>query len=305
METLPMILQKSTEYSNFKRRFKRSIFKKLTRKSLNVFLRGGDIISVDPLLEGAHEHALTKFIGNCAENGMSDFFIDVGANIGLTSCQNGNGFKKVYCFEPNPLCVNILKTNLAISLSKGDFKIFDFALGDEDGEFDLYVPKHNWGGAFVKDGNDYADDVLGKKDGFEGINSDNYILNTVKVKNSEVVFTDLFASIVEKNLHNGLIKIDVEGFERKVLLAIANTVPSSMNVSIVFENWDPSFDLIEIKNAFKNRSVSLLKFKRSIYGTNKSKLRKYFEFILFGEKTHLESIEGDETIIGDIVLMLK
>jgi len=300
-----MILQKSTEYSNFKRRLKRSIFKKLTRKSLNVFLRGGDIISRDPLLEGAHEHALTKFICNCAENGMSDFFIDVGANIGLTSCQNGNGFKKVYCFEPNPLCVNILKTNLAISLSKGDFKIFDFALGDEDGEFDLYVPKYNWGGAFVKDGNDYADDVLGKKDGFEGINSDNYILNTVKVKNSEVVFTDLFASIVEKNLHNGLIKIDVEGFERKVLLAIANTVPSSMNVSIVFENWDPSFDLIEIKNAFKNRSVSLLKFKRSIIGTNKSKLRKYFEFILFGEKTHLERIEGDETIIGDIVLMLK
>ena len=300
-----MILQKSTSYSLLKRRFEHSVFRKITRKRLNIFLRGGDIISKGPLIDGIHERPLTKFISNSAENGMSDFLIDIGANIGLTSCQNGNSFKKVYCFEPNPLCVNILKTNLAISLSKIDFKIFDFALGDEDGEFDLFIPKHNWGGAFVKDGNDYADDVLGKKDGFEGINSDNYIVNSVKVKNSEVVFSDLFASILEKNLYNGLIKIDVEGFERKVLLAIANTLPSSMNVSIVFENLNPSFDLIEIKNAFTNRSISLLKFKRSTIGTNKSKLRKYFEFILFGEKTHLERIEGDETIIGDIVLMLK
>ena len=236
---------------------------------------------------------------------MSDFLIDIGANIGLTSCQNGDGFKKVYCFEPNPLCVNILKTNLAISLRNDDFTIFDFALGDDDGEFDLYVPKHNWGGAFVKDGNEYADDVLGGKDGFEGINTDNYIVNTVKVKNSEVVFSDLFTSILEKKLYNGLIKIDVEGFERKVLLAIANTLPSSMNVTIVFENWDPSFDLIEIKNAFKNRSVSLLKLKRSIINTNKSKLRKYFEFILLGEKNQLVRIEDDETIIGDLILMLN
>lgn len=300
-----MILKKTTPYSFLKRRFVFSVFRKLTRKSLNIFLRGGDIISLGPLIDGIYERPLTKFISNSAENGMSDFLIDIGANIGLTSYQNGNDFKKVYCFEPNPLCVNILKTNLAISLSKGDFKIFDFALGDEDGEFDLYVPKHNWGGAFVKYGNDYADNVLGKKDGFEGINSDNYIINSVKVKNSEVVFSDLFASILENNLYNGLIKIDVEGFERKVLLAIANTLPSNMNVSIVFENWDPSFDLIEIKKAFKNRSVSFLKFKRSIIRTNKSKLRKYFEFIFFGEKTHLERNEGDETIIGDIVLMLN
>jgi len=300
-----MFLEKSTPFSFLKRRFEHSVFRKLTRKSLNIFLRGGDIISQGPLIDGIHESLITKFIGNIAENGMSDFLIDIGANIGLTSCQNGNGFKKVYCFEPNPLCVNILRTNLAISLSKGDFKIFDFALGDEDGEFDLYVPKHNWGGAFVKDGNDYADDVLGKKDGFEGINLDNYIVNSVNVKNSEVVLSDLFASILEKHLYNGVIKIDVEGFERKVLLAIANTLPSSINVAIVFENWDPSFDLIEIKNSFKNRSVSLLKFKKSITGTNKSRLRKYFEFILSGEKTHLERIEGDETIIRDIVLMLK
>tara|TARA_B100001093_G_scaffold77393_1_gene68418 strand:+ start:617 stop:1519 length:903 start_codon:yes stop_codon:yes gene_type:complete len=300
-----MILSKSSPYSFLKRYFFFSAFRKLTRKSLNVFLKGGDIISQGPQIEGVWEDCLTKFIGNTAEKGMSDFLIDVGANIGLTSCQNGNSFKKVYCFEPNPLCVNILKTNLAISLSKGVSKIFDFALGDEDGEFDLYVPKHNWGGAFLKDGNDYSKDILGKKDDFEGINEENYIINKVNVKNSEVVFKDLFAAILDGNLYKGVIKIDVEGLERKVLLAIANTLPSSLNVSIVFENWDPNFDLIEIKSAFKSRSISCFKFKRSIAGTNKAKLRKYFEFILFGEETKLAIIEGDEKIIGDIVLMVQ
>ena len=300
-----VFLSKSTPYSFLKKRFFLKVFQKLTRKSHNIFLRGGDIISQSPQIEGMHEPALTKFIDNNAKNGLSDFLIDVGANIGLTSCQNGNKFKKVYCFEPNPLCVNILKTNLAISLNKSVSKIFDFALGDEDGEFDLYVPKHNWGGAFVKVGNDYSEDVLGKKDGFETINIENYIVNTVKVKNSEVTFNNLFASIINENLYKGVIKVDVEGFERKVLLAIAKTLPSTLNVAIVFENWDPTFDLIEIKSAFKTRSVSCLKFKRSIVGTSKSTLKKYFEFILFGEKTTLVNIEVDDEIIGDLVIMVE
>ncbi len=300
-----MILQKITPYSFLKNRFLYRVFRKLTRKSLPVFLRGGDLISEGAMIEGIWESCLTKFIENTAERGLSDFLIDIGANIGLTSCQNGKSFKKVYCLEPNPLCVNILKTNLAISLSKGKYEVLDFALGDEDGKLDLYIPKHNWGGAFIKHGNDYSEEVLAKKDGFKGINADNYIVNKVKVMNSEVAFNDLFASILDENLCNGVIKIDVEGFERKVLLAIANTLPSSLNVAIVFENWDPSFDLIEIKNAFKNRSLSFFKFKRSIIGTKKSKFRKYFEFILFGEKTKLSIIESDEKIIGDIVLMLK
>ena len=160
------------------KKFLYKFFKKITYQSLNIFLRGGDIISVDPQIFGVHEEVLTKYINYVAENGSRDFLIDIGANIGLSSCQNGNKFKKVYCFEPNPLCVNILKTNLAISLNEGAFKIFDFALGNEDGLFDLYIPKHNWGGAFVRNSNDYSDEVLGRKDGFESISEKNYLINS-------------------------------------------------------------------------------------------------------------------------------
>lgn len=164
-------------------------------------------------------------------------------------------------------------------------------MGQKDGKLDLYIPKHNWGGAFIKSGNDYKDEILCKKDGFEEINKENYIVNTVKVKNSEDTFKDLFTSIMSQNLYNGVIKIDVEGFERKVLFALANTLPSSLNIAIVFEKWGPHFIFIKLKNSFKNRTVSLLKIKGSIIGTSKSKLRKYYEFILFGEKTKLENIK--------------
>ena len=300
-----MLLIKNTPYDSFKRRLSNSIYKRITRKSLNIFLRGGDIISRGPMIDGVYEGPLTKFIHNSAENGLSDFLIDIGANIGLTSCQNGNSFKKVYCIEPNPLCVNILRTNLAISLTKNDSEIFDFALGDEDGEIDLYVPKHNWGGAFVKDGNDYSEDILSKKDDFEGINSDNYIISTVKVKNSGVVFKDLFTTIIDKNLYKGVIKIDVEGFERKILLSIANSLPSSLSVVIVFENWDPGFDLNEIKNSFNTRTVDCFKFKNSLNDKSKSKLKKYFEKKLLGNNVTLESIESDEVVIGDIILRVE
>jgi FkbM family methyltransferase len=300
-----MTSYKLTPFNYLKKLFAVKFLEILTRKSPNIFLRGGDIISFNTQIEGIHEPFLKELIDNTAENGFSDFLIDIGANIGLTSSQSGNKFKKVYCFEPNPLCVNILKTNLTISLNKNDIEIFDFALGDVDGEFDLYVPKHNWGGAYVRDGNDYSEDVLSKKDRFNKFNKENYIVNRVKVKNSKDAFKDLFSSINDKNLCKGVIKIDVEGFERKVLLGIANTLPSSLNVVIVFENWDTNFDLNEIKSAFKSRSVSYLKLRHSIFGTNKTKLKKIFEFILFGNKTTLTSFEGDETLAGDIVIMVE
>tara|TARA_Y100000589_G_scaffold29074_1_gene24174 strand:+ start:460 stop:1368 length:909 start_codon:yes stop_codon:yes gene_type:complete len=301
---MTLYLKHYTVLDFIKQKFFYKIFKKITKKSLTIFMRGGDIISVSPQISGSHEDVLTTYLNKLAAEGASDFLIDIGANIGLTSCQNGNNFLKVYCFEPNPLCVNILKTNLAISLSEKKAEIFDFALGDNDGEFDLYVPKHNWGGAFVKNNNEYSEDVLGKKDGFENINEDNYFIKTVKVKNSEICFANLFSSLISNNLMNGVIKIDVEGYEKKVLMAIAKTLPSSIKLSIIFENWSPDLDLDEIQNFFKDRLVSRFKFKRSIKDSKRSKLRKYLEFLFFGEKTTLVKSECNEVVIGDIIFRI-
>jgi len=300
-----MLLSKSTPYSFIKRHLSVWLFQILTRKSFKVFLRCGDEISLGPQIDGIHEAPLTNFINKFADEGFSDFMIDIGANIGLTSCQNGNKFKKIYCFEPNPMCVNILKTNLEISLSESVSEVFDFALGEKDGDCDLFVPRLNWGGAFIRHGNDYPEEVLSKKDGYESINEENYIVNKVKVRNSVEVFKNLFASILADNLNKGIIKIDVEGYERKVLLSISKILPPDISVIVVFENWDPMFNLNEIKDSFKNRKVNFFKFERSIKGTSKSKLRKLLEYIFFGEIISLTDIKGSEVIVGEIVIRLE
>ncbi len=119
------------------------------------------------------------------------------------------------------------------------------------------------------------------------------------------LFTNLFSSLISNNLTNGVIKIDIEGHEKMVLLAIAKTLPASIKVSIIFENWSPDLDLNEIQKSFKERLVRCFKFERSIKDTNKSKLRKFFEFLTFGEKTYIVKNKNNESIIGDVILRIQ
>ena len=131
-------------------RIRRKLFERLTRKSVNYFLRGKDIISVGPLVNGFHEPICTKLIGHYAWHDYGDFLIDIGANIGLTTCQNGHDFARVVCFEPNPMCAHILKVNTEIALPKGRVEIHEFGLGEMVVLLELWIPKHNWGGAFIR-----------------------------------------------------------------------------------------------------------------------------------------------------------
>ena len=66
------------------------VLKKISSKKSDFFLRVKDIISHRPIVSGIHEPELTELINFYSENGYSDFFIDIGANIGITSCQNGS-----------------------------------------------------------------------------------------------------------------------------------------------------------------------------------------------------------------------
>jgi FkbM family methyltransferase len=271
---------------------------------MSIFLRGNDMISFGPLINGTHEPAHVKLISKYTKDGFSDFFLDIGANIGLSSCQSGNKFQKVICIEPNPLCANILKTNLSISLKENAFEVYEHALGNADGEFELYIPKYNWGGAFVKNSNGYSDEILRSKDGFDSFDRKNYSFSKVKVKNSETFFINFFSSLAVEGLTKGVIKIDVEGYERMILLALAKTLPSTFKVIIIFENWNPDFKIDEIKNSFSNKSIDCFRISRSIIGTDKSRLNKFIDLILFGDKTVLSKCV-DGRVIGDIVLQIE
>lgn len=67
----------------------------------------------------------------------SDVFYDVGANVGLYSCLVGSAAPEcsIYSFEPHPTNVEALKQNLQLNDVAGT--IFQMALSDEDGTFEL------------------------------------------------------------------------------------------------------------------------------------------------------------------------
>jgi hypothetical protein len=108
-----------------------SLFKKLTRHAMPVFVRGGDLISIQPMVWGEYEPEVVELIKYWADSNYSDFFLDIGANIGLISCQVGHLFKQLHLFEPNPDCLSLLKINLKSMLRNQETHLHPYALGSQ------------------------------------------------------------------------------------------------------------------------------------------------------------------------------
>jgi hypothetical protein len=130
-------------------------------------------------------------------------------------------------------------------------------LGDQDKNTVLTVPKGNWGGAFINDeSNTYDQDILAQKDQFEKISDENYVSVDISIRKTESVLSELFQKLAATNLTSGVIKIDVEGYEAAVLRGLAESLPAEFKVMVVFESWDPDFDMDGIVKLFKDRAVA-------------------------------------------------
>jgi FkbM family methyltransferase len=237
--------------------YKAKLFHLLTAKSLPLFFRAGDTISTDPQVFGYWEVHIKGLIDHYAQEGFGDFFIDIGANIGLTSCQSGNAFSEVHCFEPNPDCFSILKINTKLSLSRPLVFLNNFGLGAEAVQSNLYLPRGNWGGGFIHDeNNSYTDSEIGEKDGYEGFSADNYDVMPIKIESANEKLSYLFESLLAKNLTSGFIKIDVEGYEPLIVKSIAQTIPKDFRAVMLFECWTKDFDAQPLIDIFKGRATA-------------------------------------------------
>lgn len=247
---------------------------------------------------------MSAFITDCAKCGYSDFLIDIGANIGLISCQTGSHFDMVHMFEPNPLCVHILSVNASISLDPDRFKIHPVGIGSEQAELILTVPKSNWGGAFLKtDGNSYSVEVLAQKDGFSSFDASNYFDVDVEIVDAIVELKNLFAGLRDSGKMAGVIKIDVEGMEITVLNAIALTIPADVKAIIVFENWDNSFDPKRLVSSFGGRARLLVLDRLRPWPEGARNLRKIIGLLFYQRlSTQLVPWEAASGLTGDLVL---
>jgi len=148
-----------------------------------------------------------KEIVNLIKNIITDGNVyDVGAHYGFYSSLFSTLTEgTVYSFEPNPYCLKVLKKNLEIN-NFNKVKLFDFGLGDEEKGVEMSIILDNLARST-------CEDKL----------KDRYEKGEHKIEKVRVGIRVL------DNLNlpePKLVKIDVEGFEVKVIKGMAKTIGS-------------------------------------------------------------------------------
>ena len=166
------------------------------------------IIARDFASSGNYEQAIIEWIASFMD--PSKIFLDIGAHVGTYSLYFAPRCAGVHAFECSPKTFNYLCANIA--LRELDYKIIPHrtALGNKNGMTPYYIRSPTDGG-----GN-------GCKDFGDGS-------ATVDVP---VTMLDSF------NLTNvGMIKLDVEGYEKCVLEGAIETIRSNGYPKLLFECW--------------------------------------------------------------------
>lgn len=237
--------------------YSQRIYKRLVNKNANFYLKPNDIISHRPTLFGYHESLIEKLIDKTSAK-HSHFFLDLGANIGLTSSLVGNSFQRVDCVEPNELVFNILKTNLAMNLNSNNYHCHMIGLGKDDETMNLIVPKDNFGGAFVEKDNKLS---LNKKNEM----SKQFLDIKVEIVCSKNWLKAYFLKLKKLNLSKGVVKIDVEGYEEIIFDSLIATLPKNFELVVIMENWFEHFPINKFTTPNHNFDWYYLKKKKRLF----------------------------------------
>lgn len=209
------------------------------------FLKPDDLISEGPLLGKSHDEEVVEALQHFGKK-FPGLFLDIGANIGLMGMAMAGIARRIECIEPNPLIANILRTNLALHCD--NVAIHQYALGPRDGSFTLLVPRGNMGGAFIRDGNEYSEEELWRKEGGRGFNASDLLQYAVDVRS----FSSGLAMLDAVTDAGAVVKIDVEGFETQIAAAILQYFPGLIRASrlvILLECHDRS-RVVELAEQF-------------------------------------------------------
>ena len=197
---------------------------------------------------GAFEPHILFLIRDILTTQVNPIFLDIGCNVGQHSLFASQYANQVHAFDPFPQVLERLEKNISINQLK-NIRIHQVGVGAANEEKKFFLPPEtNLGkGSFVEDFN--AANQQGPT--FKIVNGDEYL---------QAQHVDNFQ----------LIKIDVEGFEKAVLLGLQNTL-ERLRPSIIMEVTK------NISSSFQN-SAELMKLLPPNYSClliNKARRKHY------------------------------
>jgi FkbM family methyltransferase len=152
---------------------------------------------------GAYEKYLLFLMRDIVKEKHNPIFIDIGANVGHHSLFMSKFCQEVHAFEPYDRVKVILMSKLSLNKCSNVI-VHNFGLGAKNEFLDFYAP-------------------VGRNIGTGSFMAEHAQNNNIKIGKLEIVQGDSYIS--KLNLKKiDLIKIDVEGFEKYVLLGLMDTL---------------------------------------------------------------------------------
>lgn len=143
----------------------------------------------------------------------NDYFIDIGANLGYYTLLAAYKIKNkgiCYSFDPNPVAFDILKAHVTLNRIK-NVKLFNCALHDENTQIKMTWANTESGGGNIRN------------------QTKKYDKTNVKATKGDTILCDISPDVV------GIVKIDTEGSEMKVLNGMKKFVETHLNFKYIIE----------------------------------------------------------------------
>ncbi len=171
-------------------------------------------IARDFAMHGNYEQSIIQWATTLID--PTKVFLDIGAHVGTYSLAFAKVCAGVHSFECSPRTFNYLCANIALQNLDSKITPHRTALGSETGTIPYYLRSPVDGG-----GNSCMD-----------------------FKDKDCASVDVPVTTLDSfGLRNiGMIKIDVEGFETKVLLGARETLKANNYPRLLFESWKPERD---------------------------------------------------------------
>jgi FkbM family methyltransferase len=214
-------------------------------KNVRLFINIKDPIDKIIFYRNEYEEKQIKFLSDWIKKNKPNIFIDIGANFGVYSLRISKLFKmlKVITFEPVLTTFNKLKMNIKINNLGKRIKTYNVGLSNVNGLKKMVALKRR---NYVQSGG-FSFNIPKRKLTDEEITQYNKTIKgdeVLKFKKKKIV-----------------VKIDVEGYENKVLLGIKNLLKNN-KILLQIEIFDDNFKKIN-KFLLEKRFKLINKFNKT------------------------------------------